>query len=45
MSAGCQLPKCEKPAVDHGMCRDHQKVHVSSTGSWVDDNHLEGGHG
>lgn len=44
--ADCAFPRCESPAeTDRETCTTHHDVHVSSTGSWVDDNHREGGHG
>lgn len=40
----CGLPDCHRTADPaNGMCVRHAAVRVS--GSFVDDNHLEGGHG
>jgi hypothetical protein len=42
----CQFPGCtHEKAIGHDRCNLHVRVRVSSTGSWVDDRHDNGGHG
>lgn len=42
----CVFPRCESAPVAGSLrCHDHRNVRVSSTGSWVNDKHTEGGHG
>lgn len=46
VAAACVFPKCQTaPLADSLRCHDHRNVRVSSSGSWVDDVHKEGGHG
>lgn len=43
-AVSCSFPDCHRTAdPDTGMCGAHKGVRVA--GSYVDDNHLEGGHG
>lgn len=46
MATDCVFPRCELLAEpDSDTCTDHHNVTVAASGSWVDDTHLEGGHG
>ncbi len=46
LGASCDFPGCERHAELGGrMCDYHELVRLSSNGSWVDDNHADGGHG
>lgn len=46
LGAVCDFPGCDRHA-ERGlrMCDYHVMVRLASNGSWVDDSHLEGGHG
>lgn len=37
MSADCGFPHCPETPRDNGMCLHHANVHVSTTGSWLED--------
>jgi len=42
----CAFPGCPQTArPDQLMCIHHDHVQLSSTGSWTNDRHTEGGHG
>jgi hypothetical protein len=46
LGAVCDFPGCDRHAeLGVRMCDYHVMVRLSSNGSWVDDGHLEGGHG
>lgn len=46
LGADCDFPGCGRHAeLGLRMCEDHVMVRLSSTGSWVDDRHADGGHG
>lgn len=46
LGASCDFPGCDRPAeLGPRMCDYHVVVRLSSTGSWVDDSHPDGGHG
>ncbi len=42
----CDFPGCHAPAhPGSSMCLDHLLVRISGCGSWVDDRHVDEGHG
>lgn len=46
LGATCDFPRCERHAeLGSRMCDHHELVRLASNGSWVDDNHADGGHG
>lgn len=46
LGAGCDFPGCERTAeLGTRLCDYHVTVRIASNGSWVDDNHADGGHG
>jgi hypothetical protein len=46
LGAVCDFPGCERRAeLGARMCDYHVMVRIASNGSWVDDHHIDGGHG
>lgn len=46
LGAVCDFPACDHHAVlGARMCEGHLMVRVASNGSYVDDRHIDGGHG
>ncbi|HEX7740586.1 MAG TPA: hypothetical protein VF426_13160 [Marmoricola sp.] len=46
LGAVCDFPGCDRHAEQGArMCDHHVMVRLASNGSWVDDNHTDGGHG
>lgn len=46
LGVACDFPGCDRHAgLGVRMCDHHEAVRLSSNGSWVDNNHADGGHG